>query len=108
MKLSEIRASADKKYAKVPVELSPTSVVYLLSPVQMEEDKLDEALALLDTGEATGMRKRLEQVIILVAENPAAGKKVVTAAKGNLGVLIEITREWSSALKVGEAEPSES
>jgi hypothetical protein len=48
----------------------------------------------------------MEQVIMLIAETPAAGKAVVDACKGNLGYLTEITREWSAALRVGEASPS--
>lgn len=107
MKLTEIKAAADRKYAKVPVEISAQVKVYLLSPVSMQDDKLDEVLALLEDPSSQGIRKRLEQVIQLVAETPAQGKKLVDACKGNLGVLLEITREWSSELKVGEASPSE-
>lgn len=104
MKLDDIRAAVEAKYAAVPVELEG-GVVNLLNPIRLKAEVRAKLSGLRDAMKADDADPVaiLQGVLRDVAETKAQGDRLVKAIGGDAAVLMELFREYNEAVRVGEA-----
>jgi hypothetical protein len=108
MKLDDIRAAVEAKYAVFPVEIGEGQVVNLLNALRVDASKRDRLVGLRDKLKADGADQvaLVEDALRAVAETPTAGEKLIQAVNHDLAVLMELFAEYAKATQVGEASAS--
>lgn len=108
--LDDIRAAAEAKYGSTDIQLDEHTTVKLLNPLRMPKARRDALRALQGRlGEDDADQEALlSEALLLVAETPAKGKKLITALDGDLGLLAQVFQTYSEGTQVGEASPSAS
>ncbi len=102
--LDDIRAAADAKYGSTDIDLGDR-VVRLLNPLRLSQQdraKLREVQHQLGAEDAD-QEALLTHALTLVAETPAAAKRLLTALGGDLGLLVEVFGRYAEGTQAGEA-----
>jgi hypothetical protein len=114
--LADVQEAAKQKYDSLFVEV-PGGDVELVSPLRLSKKARGELSELItstkDANAAGGtdldaVVASMEQMITLAAKTPAQGKRLLAAIGGDLATLVELTREYTAAVQLGEAPPSQS
>jgi hypothetical protein len=105
--LDDIRAAAEAKYGSTDITLSD-GVVRLLNPLRLKKGNREELLAVQDKLNADGADQEhlLAEALTLVAETPAAAKRLLKALDGDLAMLVEVFGRYSEGTQAGEASAS--
>jgi hypothetical protein len=105
--LDDIRAAAEAKYGSTDITLSD-GMVRLLNPLRMKKANRDALRDVQDklNGEDADQEDLLAEAVTLVAESPAAAKRLLKALDGDLAMLVEVFGRYSEGTQVGEASAS--
>jgi len=119
--LDQIKAAADAKYGSLDIPLSDKAgdVVRLLNPLRMSEaqraelrtiqDKLNDISAAAEGDEEPSEDAVKEQtdliaeMLLAVAENKVAGKKLLDALGGDLAMTMVVFEQYTEGTQAGEA-----
>lgn len=116
--LDDIRTAADKKFGSCDIEISDGETVVLLNPLRLNKDRRTKLLALQDKmssdkddededKEEHDIEAILDECILLVAEKPALGKKLLKEIGEDLAVKMGVFEKFMGGTEVGEASPSQ-
>ncbi|MFF4528182.1 phage tail assembly protein [Streptomyces sp. NPDC001407] len=105
--LDDIRTAAEAKYGSTDIELGGDTV-RLLNPLRLPKASRTQLSQLQDRmgGDDADQEELLSEAIRLVAENPKAADKLLTAIGGDLAVLAEIFDAYGRGTQAGEASAS--
>lgn len=110
--LDSIRQAADAKYGSYDIELTDGTVVRLLNPLRLSDEKRAELKAAQkalsastddDEAEDVDQVTGFENVLRVVAQTPEQGDALCAAVNRDLAVLAEIFRAYGKNTQVGEA-----
>lgn len=122
--LDQIKAAADAKYGSLDIPLSEKQgdVVRLLNPLRMSEaqrtelrviqDKLNDIAAANEDGDEDAeptedavkeQTDLIAEMLMAVAENKAAGKKLLDALGGDLAMTMIVFEQYTEGTQAGEA-----
>ncbi|MGW6624202.1 phage tail assembly protein [Nocardia sp. NPDC055002] len=114
--LDDLRESVEKEFAPVRVNLSDTESVVLRNLLRLpkkDREKVFELMDAVEKAEGQDQASELEasgelalEVFLLVADDKALGKKLVTAIKDDLALTLKLFGSWMEATQPGEAERS--
>ncbi|WP_201308880.1 phage tail assembly protein [Puerhibacterium puerhi] len=111
IKLSDIRAAADKKFGPTVFDLEDgKEPVELVNPLRLDKKVRDRLANLKESISEEGADEDevISGLLIDAAKTPAGGKRLVAAAGGDKGVLLTYFEMWIEGTDLGEASPSES
>jgi hypothetical protein len=102
--LDDIRAAADAKYGSTDIDLGDR-VVKLLNPLRLPKTNRNKLREVQDQlgAEDADQEQLLADALALVAESPAAAKRLLTELGGDLGLLVEVFGRYTEGTQVGEA-----
>lgn len=108
--LSDIRKAADAKFAPWTLDLEDgKDPVVLRNPIRLNKKVRDSVEGLRDELGKPGAEIDVivSSLLEKVTETPAQGKRLVAAAEGDAGVLLQILNSWMEAEGTGEASASQ-
>ncbi len=102
--LDDIRAAADAKYGSTDIDLGDR-VVKLLNPLRLPKTNRNKLREVQDQlgAEDADQEQLLADALALVAESPAAAKRLLTELGGDLGLLVEVFGRYTEGTQAGEA-----
>lgn len=106
MKLSDIKAAADKEYAPVEVELEDRTIV-LRTPIRLSKDERKKLTAALSAEDAEDPIDTLEDAFRVIAANKSDADALIKAIDGDLAVAIQLFKDFTEETQLGEASSSE-
>jgi hypothetical protein len=103
-KLDDLRASADKKFSSVTIEVGDREV-RLINALQLSEGKRKELLAAQSRVSEDGASQVevLSECLRIVADSPEGADALLDAVGDNLAVLVEIFSAYNKDTEAGEA-----
>lgn len=122
--LDQIKSAADAKYGSLDIPLSDKQgdVVRLLNPLRMSEaqraelrtiqDRLNEISASHEDGDEDAeptedavkeQTDLIAEMLLAVAENKVAGKKLLDALGGDLAMTMIVFEQYTEGTQAGEA-----
>lgn len=117
--LDRLRADVEREFAPVRIELSETDSVVLRNLLRLPKKEREEVYELISQMETLGKESEstdltlmdttaeiARQVIAIIADNKALGRKLVSDIKEDLPLSLKIFEMWMEATQPGEAEPS--
>lgn len=106
MKLSDVQAAADKKYAPLGIELDDRTVT-LRTPVRLSKEERKTLSEATNAEEADDPIDTIESAFrVVVADNKDA-EALIKAIGGDLGVALELFSAFTAETQLGEASSSE-
>ncbi|MDN6377677.1 MAG: phage tail assembly protein [Brevibacterium aurantiacum] len=107
MKLSDIQEAADKKYAPLGIELDDRTVE-LRTPIRLSKEDRAKLQAATKAEEQEDPIDTIEGAFrIVIADNKDA-EALIKAIDGDLGVALELFKNFNEGSQSGEASSSES
>lgn len=105
--LENIQKAADDKYGPFVVEGVPGGDVVLVNALRLSKDKRAKLTA-MQSDEDGDQDEKLRDMIRLVAQDAASGKRLLDALGDDLAQLAVVLNEYGQAARLGEASPSAS
>lgn len=109
MKLSQIKKSAEKKYAPYAVELEDGRTVLLRIPLRLTREERKSISRAFDLSEDDSERDIMdvyEEVFRIVIESSADADALIEALEGDLAFYQELFNGFSESMQLGEASSS--
>jgi hypothetical protein len=108
--LDSIREAAEAKYGSTDIDLGDDFIVKLVNPLRLAKSDRASLMAKQAELEAEDADQEglLAECIMLVAENPTAGEKLLEAIGDDLALMVQIFKTYSEGSELGEASASES
>lgn len=106
--LASIRAAADRKYGPYELQLSDGSVVSLLNPLRLDDEKYEVLIAAENPDDKRKPREMFEEIIRTVARSASDAEALIAEAAGDVPTLAELVKDYGKSAQPGEAEPSAS
>lgn len=107
MKLSDVQAAADKKYAPLGIELDDRTVE-LRTPVRLTRTERDALTKATKAEEQDDPIDTIESAFRIVIKDQKDAEALISAIGGDLGVALELFSAFTAETQLGEASSSES
>lgn len=102
MKLDDIKAAAERKYAHTPIEINDDETVLLRNVLQLDEAERS-LLTEKPEGDKESQLEFFRRLIRVVADSPEGAERLVREFGENLAYYVQTIEFYNQESEVGEA-----